>query len=84
MKTMKIKLAKLKTKSITEQMEKIKEEFLEFETAAGYQDRIEEAFDLLQSVATFLCFVADKRIDTYNKMHLTKMKRYLQCKRVKA
>ena len=69
MKTMKIKLAKLKTKSITEQMEKIKEEFLEFQTAAGYQDRIEEAFDLLQSVATFLCFVADKRIDTYNKMH---------------
>ena len=48
MKTMKIKFAKLKAKSLAMQMDKIREEFLEFETATGYQDRIEEAFDLIQ------------------------------------
>ena len=83
MKTMKIKLAKLKAKSVFAQMDKIREEFLEFETATGYQDRIEEAFDLMQAVATFINFAAEKNIKKHNKRHIAKMKRYAGIQRVR-
>lgn len=85
MKTLKTEFAKLEVKSLSDQMGKIREEFLEFETATGYQDRIEEAFDLLQATVTYINLAVSatgSNIKKYNKKHLAKMKHYADIKRV--
>jgi RAB protein geranylgeranyltransferase component A len=85
MKTMKIKFAELKAESGLEQLEKVREEFLEFSTATGYQNRLEEAFDLMQATATFIVHATGnkKTLKAFNKRHLNKMKTYLQMNRVR-
>lgn len=86
MKTMKIKLAELKAESGFDQLEKVREEFLEFATATGYQNRLEEAFDLIQATMTFIFHATggdQKTLKAFNKRHLTKMKTYLQMNRVR-
>lgn len=77
MRTMKFKFAELKAESAFDQMEKIREKFLEFSTATCCTERIEEAFYLMQAIATFLCFVCEEDIKLQNKRHLAKMKKIL-------
>ena len=85
MKTVNFRFAELKAESTLDQIEKIREEFLELSTATCCTERIEEAFDLMQATATFIFYATgNKRIlRIFNKRHLNKMKKYLQIKRVK-
>ncbi|MCH5149265.1 MAG: hypothetical protein J1G30_01250 [Spirochaetales bacterium] len=82
MKTIFIQLAKLKAMTETSQLNKIREEYLEFESGIDTQDKLEEAFDILQSVVTYINFTVGKDIKKYNKKHLDKMKRYAAANRV--
>lgn len=66
------------------QLDKIHEEFLELSSAPSADERLEEAFDLLQATATLINSFSTKKVRQFKRKHLQKMEKYLKCGRVKS
>lgn len=81
MKTLKIKLAALKFNR-DRQIDKIHEEFLELSSALDRNERLEEAFDLMQAVASYINSFPKKSVKFFNKKHLAKIQAYLKSGRI--